>query len=192
MKFSASVVLLFLAAVHATAGAADCSRADIDHYLDRGFTPQQVLELCRSEKPAPESDPERPIDAGYWRDVIDGHAIELGEDALRFSRELCVEYDRPNYAQRRKRACGKAHFSVGLDGLEVLESHKKLLYWGRNSIAVRSPRISRRYELNQQALSQRDQALLEQELERGEYSEIPIRDGVAVDVVSERLKRLAR
>ncbi len=192
MKSLAPAFLPILAGLSFAAGAADCGREDIDHYLDRGFTPQQVLELCRNELPAAQAEAGGPTDSAYWRDVLDGSDISLSDKALRFTRELCVEYDRPNFAQQRKRACGKAHYSLGLVGLEVLESSKKLLYWGRNSVSVRSPAIERRYELNQQSLPERDRALLEQELESGDISEVPVRDGVAVDVVRERLKQLAR
>ncbi len=173
--------------------AVDCEREDIDHYLDRGFTPQQVLELCRPEAAAPQGDrPGPPQDRAYWRDVIDAMEVHLDAEALSFRREQCVEYDRPNFAQQRKKACGKVYYRIALEGLEVLGTEHKLLYWGQNAVEISSSSIERRFELGQQAMRERDQALLARELESGSKTRIPVRDGVAVDVVANRLKQLAR
>ena len=192
MKCQSLAVVLILSLFSTVSGAADCSREDIDHYLDRGFSPQQVLELCRPEMPDETDQSAQARDASYWRDVIHAREVRLSADTLSFVRDQCIAYDRPNFAQQRKKACGKVYYSIGLDGLEVLETSKKLLYWGQNSIAVSSPSIQRRYELNQSDLPERDQRILKRELPRGDSVDIPIHDGVALDVVASRLQRLGR
>lgn len=39
---------LFITAAHAT----DCARQDIEFYLEKGFTPQQISNMCAQKKPA--------------------------------------------------------------------------------------------------------------------------------------------
>lgn len=179
-----------LLTVAGAASAADCSREDVDHYLDRGFTPQQVVALCRSEAASAEALPSAE-QAGYWRDVIDAVEVQLEAGALYFRRDQCVKYDRPNFAEQRKKACGKVSYRIGLAGLQVEDSTHKLLFWGQNTLKVRSPQIERQFELGQAELPARDQRLLAEELESGDIATIPLREGVAVDGVGRRLQDLA-
>lgn len=177
--------------------AADCERDDIDHYLDRGFTPQQVLELCRGQgaasSPSMEQAHARTEHLRFFRDAVDGHDLSLGEDVLAFSRELCVKYDRPNYAEQRKSACGVAHYRIGLDGLKVEQANRKVVFWGNNEVRVSSPALEKVYELGQAELSERDQRKLAEELDKeAGVVVIPVREGVAVDAVRARLEELAR
>lgn len=183
------VAALLLTASAATL-AADCSREDIDHYLDRGFTPQQVVALCRSESSVSEALPSTE-NASYWRDVVDAVEVSLDADALSFRRDQCVEYDRPNYAEQRKKACGKVSYRIGLDGLKVLDTKQQLLFWGANALIVSSPDIRREYALGQNDLRSRDQRLLATELEQGDRATIPLRDGVAAEVAGRKLQALA-
>lgn len=180
----------------ASAQAADCSRQDIDHYLDRGFTPQQVLELCRPAPAGAEQatrTPTQELDLqSELRDLIDGFGIVLDENHLLFSRELCIAYDRPNYAEQRKKACGEAHYRIARQGLQVLSASSKLLFWGRDSVKVASPQITRRFELGQDDLSARDQAKLAEALEQGDQLEIPVREGVAPGQLQLRLQKLVK
>lgn len=175
-----------------TAGAADCGREDIDHYLDRGFTPQQVLDLCRPGEPA--ATPAAPGDSGRLdslRDALAVFDLRLDGNNLHYSREQCVEYDRPNLAQQRKRACGKVHYSVAREGLAVEDSRRRLLFWGSTALEIVSSRIERRYELGQGALSERDREQLSRELEEGPRTDLPVRDGMPMERVRSEVEALA-
>lgn len=44
---------LILTLSASVAAAATCSREDIDHYLDRGFSPDQIVDLCGETSPTP-------------------------------------------------------------------------------------------------------------------------------------------
>jgi hypothetical protein len=177
--------------------AAECGREDIDHYLDRGFTPGQVLDLCRTEQTAPASERLAPpseqqsADLSYLREVLDATAIHLDPTALSFSRELCVKYDRPNFAEQRKKACGKAHYRIGLQGMMIVDTQKQLLFWGRNAIVLEGPSKTQRYALGQAQLSPRDQRELQKELDQLPF-EVPVHEGVSVKAVSQRLRGLAK
>lgn len=176
--------------------AADCEREDIDHYLDRGFTPQQVLELCRggaASAPTMAQAQTHGEHLRFFRDAVDGFDLKLSDEAMSFSRELCVKYDRPNYAQQRKNACGVAHYRIGLEGMKVLEASRKVVFWGSNDVIVSSPLLEKDYQLGQGELSQRDQDKLAEELAKdADVAVIPVREGVAVDAVRARLEELAR
>lgn len=198
MRFVLRAMPVVLLGMASPGFAADCGREDIDHYLDRGFTPQQVLELCRgqaasSSAPTLEQAHVRGEHLRFLRDAVDGHDLSLGEDVLAFSRDLCVKYDRPNYAEQRKSACGVAHYKIGLQGLKVLEASRKVVFWGSNEVRVGSPLLEKDYQLGQDALSERDQRKLAEELGKDAQAVlIPVREGVAVDAVRARLEELAR
>lgn len=176
--------------------AADCEREDIDHYLDRGFTPQQVLELCRGGAASAPTMAEAQTHGEhlrFLRDAVDGFDLNLNEEVLSFSRELCVKYDRPNYAEQRKNACGVAHYRIGLEGMNILEASRKVVFWGSNTVRVSSPLLEKDYQLGQGDLSQRDQSKLAEELAKdADVVLIPVREGVAVDAVRARLDELVR
>lgn len=193
MKHRYPYLSLLILGLASPVQALDCAREDIDHYLDRGFSPEQVVALCGSQA----ADPAGPeaggrADLDFLRQAIDGFAITLDAQALSFSRNICVAYDRPNYAEQRKKACGKAHYRIGLQGLTVLDSQSKLMFWGRNAVRVRSPELEQRYELGQETLSERDRRKLEEALNRGQDAEIPVRDGVSPGALQARLQHLAR
>lgn len=64
LRNTLSAALLLFTASAAVAGT--CSREDIDHYLNRGFTPEQVVELCGNlpaETPPPAPKPAPRVDA---------------------------------------------------------------------------------------------------------------------------------
>ncbi len=195
MRFVSRALPIVLLGMASPSFAADCEREDIDHYLDRGFTPQQVLELCRggsSSSPTMEQAEARSEHLRFFRDAVDGHDLSLGEDVLSFSQDVCVKYDRPNYAEQRKSACGVVHYRIGLKGLTVLESSRKLVFWGDNEVRVRSPLLEKDYQLGQSELSERDQRKLNEELAaESDVAAIPVREGVAVDAVRARLEELA-
>ncbi len=193
MKTASSIVLLAMAGFVASVSAADCQREDIDHYLDRGFTPKQVLELCRNgnaaRTPAQADQQGRALDT--LSGLIEGQGFRLDEQYFGFSQTICVAYDRPNYAQQRKKACGMAHYQIARAGLKVDQTRKKLLFWGRNEVLLSSPEIERRYELGQQALSERNQQQLQRELPSGNELSVPARDGVSVSRLQQALQALA-
>lgn len=181
------------AAIAAPAQAADCAREDIDHYLDRGFTPQQVLALCRPGEPAAApAEAESGTAISFLRDALAVYDLRLDADSLRYSRELCVEYDEPNLAQQRKRACGVAHYRIGREGLEVVDSSRKLLFWGSDALTVTSPAIDRDYALGQEQLKTRDQRELAAELEQGPTTRLPVRSGVPLERVRAQVNAIAK
>ncbi len=66
MKTSRLTSIVLLAALtgssHTLYAAGGCSQSEVDHYLDRGFTPAQVVQLCGTAAPvvAPAAPPEPP------------------------------------------------------------------------------------------------------------------------------------
>lgn len=197
MKYASTLACISLAGFLGTAQAADCSRDDIDHYLDRGFSPKQVLELCRSgggnQSLQQASQNSQQLDA--LRATIDARDISLDQDTLSFQRELCVKYDRPDFAQQRKKACGTARYQLARKGLQVEQSNTKLLFWGRNEVLISSPQVERSYNLGQEALSQRNQRRLQKVLDKRQQDNtiaVPVRAGVAISAARQQLQDLSQ
>lgn len=61
---------LLLTLATSAAVAANCSREDIDHYLDRGFTPDQVIDLCGQLAPSAADTPVAAPEATPAPDVV--------------------------------------------------------------------------------------------------------------------------
>ncbi len=177
--------LIALSLLSSPVFAADCTRADIDHFLDRGFTPDQVVALCAS--PAPAESPADVSERAVITDALAAYDISLDREQLQYRRDQCFRYGRENLAQQRTQVCGTVVYRIALAGLEILDSRSKLLIWGRNSVAV-SGDVQRDYQLDLAGLSQWEQAQLAKELEHGPQTELPVRDGQAADRVADALR----
>ncbi|MGJ8670477.1 MAG: hypothetical protein ACSHXK_13370 [Oceanococcus sp.] len=193
MKYKNPVFLLIAAAVSLPVQAADCQRKDIDHYLDRGFTPKQVLELCRggASEQSPAQVDTQAQQLNDLRELIDAKNMSLSPDSWDYTQEMCVEYDRPNYAQQRKKACGIAHYRISRKGLVVQDTRKKLAFWGANEVVLHASAVLREFELGQADLSERNQRELERELPSGNTVVVPVREGVAVSEAKRQIQALA-
>lgn len=174
--------------------AADCAREDIDHYLDRGFSPQQVVELCRDGHSAatPEQVTQGMKMEQRLRKLLAVQNLNLSRDSLSFQRELCVKYDRPNFAEQQKRACGRGHFVIPMKNMQIQDKRKKLLFWGQDEVIVAAQGLQRKYDLGQASLSERNQKQLERALPTGDELALPLRDGASADELVELLRQISR
>ena len=193
MKYRSPIVLLIAAAASLPVQAADCQRDDIDHYLDRGFTPKQVLELCRggASEQSPVQVDSQTEKLNVLRTLIDAKNMSLSPEYLSYTRDICVEYDRPNYAEQRKKACGTAHYRIARQGLRVEETRKKLAFWGANEVVLHASSVEREFELGQAELSERNLHQLQRELPKGNMVSVPVREGVAVSEAKRQLEALS-
>ena len=119
--------LLAISSVHAA-----CPRADVEFYLSKGFTPEQIVELCRGQSvtdmsatTSPTSKPVAPAPVKKMsptlhvlKSSIEAEDIEISDTALSFTNKTCVVtgYDYEGYPDQ---ACPMVRYSVLFAGLKI-------------------------------------------------------------------------
>lgn len=179
---------------------AGCTRDDVQFYLDRGFTTEQVTQLCGTAKPAQPSgskyraytdeyvdreDESYQVRVRAEREVFLRSSIAAGGVALRggnlfYTREICVAEGNESEREVRRRACPQIRFRIRLADLEINPDPKRRrLLFGQNQIEVTGN--IQRTELPGSFSEIPDlywQDILRAKLEKGPTTRIPLRSGV--------------
>ena len=124
-----------------------CTRNDIDHYLSKGFAPEQVTALCTQTtsgnsqvvapalRNSPDKDPqslvappstsaitgEQQRARDFMFSTIDAEDVRFEGGELLFQRTVCAEYGNKSSSGQRYRACVDTKFSVQLASLNIVE-----------------------------------------------------------------------
>ncbi len=115
-----------------------CSRADIDHYLARGFTPEQVVRLCGSAEKSVVPPPAAPPaaapaaaapaapaeDVAVLRTALDAEDVQVDDKEIRYTWERCLPFGEEGYGGLRERACVTLVTHIDRHGLRVLKAAK--------------------------------------------------------------------
>jgi hypothetical protein len=152
--------LILFAAIAVSSAFAQCNKADIEFYLEKGFTQDQITQLCaNSESSTPDYQPYQQkviiyqegagpdIDKDGFtreeREAID--ALEAGGDVTKlkvtpelitYTRKVCVfSTNGPDYEDRYK-ACPEADFSIPRNNIKVSHSGKTLIFLGSATVQV--------------------------------------------------------
>ncbi len=152
----------------ATASHADCSRADVDHFLGRGFTPEQVVLLCGgdgnnsgSEIVVEEStEAERDLRELLLRSV-DARHVDVDANHLQWEGELCAEYAPPNLAGRPRERCGPVTIQATRNAVQVGEVRKQVLFFGEHGVELVG-HIEQGWKIDPEGLSAADRRRLQE------------------------------
>ena len=132
-----------VAVAFGTVANAACSRADVDHFLSRGFTQEQIVLLCGgSMKEADEplvqeaTEAERELRDLLLR-AVDARRVDVGADHLEWQSEQCVEFAAPNLAGRPRERCGMVTRRVGRDQFTVGEIRRQVLFFGEHGVELK-------------------------------------------------------
>ena len=179
---------------------AECAREDVQFYLDKGFTQEQVTKLC-----APAAAPARPASSRYQayadeyvdredteytarlrierevflRNSIEATDIRVNDGHLHYTRENCVSEGVEKDRAFGLKACPEVQFRIRLAGLEIdEEEHKRRFLFGLPLIQVTS-RIERHALPGgfDHIPNEYHRELLRAKLERGPTTGIPLRRG---------------
>lgn len=154
--------LIFLALFFALppTSKAGCSKEDVQFYLDKGFTQEQITELCSASEGAsvPDYQPyqqkviiysteEAPgIKDGFTKEEREAiKALETGGDVINlkidqeqisYTRRVCImSASSPEYDQRY-RDCPEVDFIVGRKNLKAASSGKTVIVFGSAVVAI--------------------------------------------------------
>ena len=125
--------------------AGSCNMGQIDQFLQRGFTHEQVVELCgnpQTAEPSPsQKDPEsaptqEPAtqsssgiekDTFYLQTVIDADKVEVTPEAIVYWRDKCYAYGSEGFTGFRPEACVNMRTTINRKGLEVVRAAKAII-----------------------------------------------------------------
>jgi hypothetical protein len=199
------VVAWFFAVMFPDLAVAACTRSDVDYYLEKGFTREQVVAICTGRslpkggvEPIPNRTPLAPTLSAppiqkpaedledFLRSAIDGYDVQLTDKALHYTRKTCIEYGPYNQFGIKTEACPDVRYSITREGMEVRKIKQAMLIFGNYEVIV-TGRIDRRIlDLNRYKSALRPP--IQAHLESGNETLIPIRDGIP----RERLEAVLR
>ena len=186
---------------------AACSRDDVDYYLSKGFSTDQITTLCGSastnqkpsqttaaDKASASSDKttEQPTSTNatelFLREAIKGRNVVLTNNTLAYTLKVCIEYGEEDLYGFAPKACPSVRFQLALKDLEVKEP-VKILFFSPEEIEVKGE-ITRNIIDGLEKHKAADQALILNKLESGNKTIIPVRDDISIEQVFQALEQL--
>ena len=200
-----------------SASFAKCSKEDVDYYLEKGFTPDQVTALCSenvssnkkidevyksfSDEYANEQDEEyirkmRIERQVFFKSALGAQNIKLKRDHLIFDQYECAKdgLAKPG-SDRNKAGCAVVLTKIKLSEVEVSEKeYKEKVFFGTRSIRVRG-NVQTRIIGGMEGLSEYDANVLNNKIlarlkkEKGE-TYIPIKQGLNFSYALDTFKEI--
>ena len=197
---------------------AECARDDINYYLSKGFTPEQITAICTTSSIKPEdnksvnnTDKQNDQESGekemietnnnqktspnkneqFLKDAINGRNILLTDDSLQYTLKTCYKYGEEDQYGFAPKACPIVKYVVALKGLEVTRSGKKYIFFGDHEIEIKAT-IRREIISGLDKHKAEEQQQIQEHLESGDQTIIPIRDDISLADVEQVFLQLAR
>jgi hypothetical protein len=184
-----------------------CDMEQIDQFLQRGFTHEQVVELCGNPQPATpsnekntastqqsetetQSDTDIDKSAFYLQTVIDADKIEVTPDAITYWRDKCYAYGSEGFTGFRPEACVNMRTTIQRKGLKVVRAAKGI-------IMIRDQEMIVSGDIKQEVLNSEKLKPKALKAFTTDYpssltkTNIPVKKGIDPMDVAETLKRLA-
>ena len=187
---------------HVSAG---CSRDDVEFYLAKGFSNDQITALCSAPSDAgnevlsPQSENTKQgtaavaadEDALFLNRAIRAKKIELSGESLQYTQKVCIEYGEEDLFGFNPKACPDVTFIISLKDLKVLDTGKKYGFYGTPEVRVKST-IKREIIGNLEDQKPEDRELIMQRFEKGDKTAIPIREDFSLEQVKQVLQEISR
>ena len=212
-----AILFIIIGMFFQSASFAKCSKEDVDYYLEKGFTPDQVTALCSenvssnkkidevyksfSDEYANEQDEEyirkmRIERQVFFKSALGAQNIKLKRDHLIFDQYECAKdgLAKPG-SDRNKAGCAVVLTKIKLSEVEVSEKeYKEKVFFGTRSIRVRG-NVQTRIIGGMEGLSEYDANILNNKIlarlkkEKGE-TYIPIKQGLNFSYALDTFKEI--
>lgn len=186
---------------------AGCNRDDVEFYLSKGFSTDQITTLCDSTKinknnsdrttsdsPIKQTQASESPDIEnkqlFLREAIKGRNVLLTDNTLTYTLRVCITYGEEDMFGFAAKACPDIRFSVNLAGLNVQQPEKKSLF-SPDSIEIEG-RITRSIIDGLEKFKPEEQKLISSLIETGNTTRIPVRDDISIDKLYRVLEELTR
>jgi hypothetical protein len=186
--------------------AGSCNMKQIDQFLQRGFTHEQVVELCgnpQTTEPSPsQKDPESSTqesvtqsnskidkDTFYLQTVIDADKVEVTAEAIIYWRDRCYAYGAEGFTGFRPEACVNMRTTIDRKGLKIVRAAKGI-------IMIRDQKMIVSGDIKQDVLNPKKLKPKTLKAFSADYPSslteinIPVKKGIDPVKVAEALKRL--
>ncbi len=146
MNLTTRLGLIFgILLLHQPLWGGSCNMAQIDAFLQRGFTHEQVVELCATPAPttpkkdsapttSPASRPPHALsdssidkDTFYLQTVIDADRVKVNPEAIIYWRDKCFKYGAEDFTGFRPEACVNMRTTINRKGLKVVRAAKGII-----------------------------------------------------------------
>ena len=212
-----AILFIVIGMLFQSASFAKCSKEDVDYYLEKGFTPDQITALCSenvssnkkiddvyksfSDEYVNEQDEEyirkmRIERQVFFKSALGAQNIKLKRDHLIFDQYECAKdgMAKPG-SDRNKAGCAVILTKIKLSEVEVSEKEfKEKVFFGRRSIRVRG-NVQTRIIGGMEGLSEYDANILNNKIlarlkkEKGE-TYIPIKQGLNFSYALDTFKEI--
>ena len=172
---------------------AGCTRDDVNYYLAKGFSTDQITTLCDStqsshtstseQAPASDNKTQR-----FLREAIKGRNVLLNKTALSYTLKVCIKYGEEDLYGFAPKACPDVRFELALNGLKIKQPEEKL-FFRPHELEV-TGNISRNIVDGLDTYKLEDQKSILKLLESGNKTIIPIRDDISIEKVFQTLEQL--
>lgn len=182
------------------ASANSCSRADVDFYLQRGFTTDQVTRLC-STTVAPQAQYSAPVyapanpqnlkmrdDQTFLSTALDARNVNLSKDGLTYTAEECaIKENHPIHRDLDEEVCIKSNVDIKFAGLKIIDSQQGFLMLRESNLVVQGD-VSREYT-NFNRIRRQDRSLVKELLpNKPNTLKIKARRGMDPQLIADRLR----
>lgn len=185
-----------------------CSRSDIDHYLEKGFTPSQITSICgaqdisvtqdEQQSPAQQSTTQsvQPVqqqeaDRNFLVDVIDGYDTSLTADALSYTVKRCYEVGEEDLFGFAPEICPEIRYTLHLEGMKIVDTERKYFLFGPPMIILNG-QVRREILTSLQDLTSQQKDILHKEIDTGDNIVLPIQQGSSIERVQTELHKILR
>jgi len=157
------IIFLFALAIGSLAPPAfsKCSKEDVDFYLEKGFTHEQITQLCAAASDANVPD-YKPYQqqviiysdeggagkrrGGFTReeskairdleDGVDVIGLKVNQDSIQYTLKICLAVQEGKEYSQRFKTCPEVFHSIARSGLTVVVSGKKFMFFGQQAVQV--------------------------------------------------------
>ena len=213
-KFIAFIFIMF----YSTTLWSACDPETVEFYIEKGFTPDQVTELCTQDESStatPTYEPYQKPVVIYQQGVASGgtsveenraieklrgglnaRSVDVTPDRINYIAKVCVRAGNSPERDQRIEQCIDVAFSIARIGLVVEQSGSRFLLFGEELIKVSSSNIKRKNLLEDPwaGLAPDLRFLLQRKYEHqevGNTTEVPIRKSSSVSEVVSAFRTLA-
>lgn len=215
-KLIMSAALGLATLISTNAMANNCSMQQIDQYLKKGFSHDQVVKLCtatapkaqqapvasgnlydslsgttsNTASPATQSSPQtaNSEDQLYFATVLEGSPVKVSNDKLSYESKECAVYGERDISETRDKACIRSRVNIIFDGLQVVRAQKGVMLIREQELIVKG-NITREYLDTGKLNKYQMQAVQSQLPMEMTTLNIPVKKGINPKDVVARLNR---
>ena len=213
LKPCASLVIpLAFSIVVPLSAQATCSRDDVDHYLEKGFTPSQITAICRMAPviphqnaviPAPSSVRQSPqveqpgqtynvppsTPHHFMIDAINGYDTILTAETLSYTKKQCYDVGEEDLFGFSPEVCPEIRYTLHLKGMKMIDTTKKYFLFGPSEIQLEG-QVQRDIISDLGNLKPEQKEILLKKIDIGDKVALPIQQGTPMARVKTELQKI--